>query len=501
MGGRGVQKPGGIARLLACCNLVFMPVGSQSARRLEVLKATGLLDSPADPEFDELTRLLSKSLKAPVALVSLVDEARQFFKSAYGLAEPWASRRETPLSHSFCQHAVRTRKALVIDDAREHPLVRENLAIRELGVIAYAGVPITLDGEAIGAFCAIDGRARHWTEDELEVLTLLGASLERLIRLQVTNDALARKTAELDTLIESLDDALVACDEHGKLTVWNRAATQLLGDGEDLPPEQRSVHYGVYLPDQHTLCPPDQAPLTRALRGEHVRDALLFVRAPAASEGRWHRVNASPMIDANGKMRGAVSVGRDVTPMHELHEQLREASIRDSLTGLHNRRGFMVLAEQAIKASLRERHRLALFFVDLNGMKAINDRLGHEVGDQALIEAAGLLRRTFREMDIVARLGGDEFVALTAEVPPDIAKVLGERLRANVAAHAQEDPSRPYRLSLSVGVSTYDPEAPKTLAALLAEADQLMYQRKRQRQRERSGTHVRPPDGSSREPH
>ena len=77
-------------------------------------------------------------LNAPVALVSLVDADRQFFKSCLGLPEPWASERGSPLSHSFCQHAVASREPLLVDDSREHELLRDNPAIRDIGVIAYA---------------------------------------------------------------------------------------------------------------------------------------------------------------------------------------------------------------------------------------------------------------------------------------------------------------------------------------------------------------------------
>src|SRR3954464_7514005 len=136
--------------------------------RLEALRATALLDSPPEEAFDRLTRLASHALNVPVALVSLVDEDRQFFKSCIGLPEPWASRRGTPLSHSFCQHAVASGEPLVIEDAREHPLVRNNLAIRDLDVIAYAGVPLkTSDGVVLGTFCAIDHQPRVWTEADL----------------------------------------------------------------------------------------------------------------------------------------------------------------------------------------------------------------------------------------------------------------------------------------------------------------------------------------------
>jgi GAF domain-containing protein len=95
--------------------------------------------------------------------VSLVDDRRQFFKSAVGLHESWASRRETPLTHSFCKFAVGRRAPLVVPDAREDPALRENLAIRDLGVIAYAGVPLVVEDEALGAFCVIDDKPHAWT--------------------------------------------------------------------------------------------------------------------------------------------------------------------------------------------------------------------------------------------------------------------------------------------------------------------------------------------------
>ena len=132
--------------------------------RLAALRSTRLLDTPAEAAYDRLTRLAMNLLNAPVAQVSLIDEDRQFFKSAQGMDEPWASARETPLSHSICQHAVDARVPLVIEDARVHPVVRDNLAIRDLNVVAYAGIPlITAAGHALGTLCVIDHKPRAWT--------------------------------------------------------------------------------------------------------------------------------------------------------------------------------------------------------------------------------------------------------------------------------------------------------------------------------------------------
>jgi hypothetical protein len=155
-----------------------------NAGRLRVLAATQLMDSAAEEAFDRLTKLAAKLLNAPVALVSLVDDERQFFKSCVGLTEPWNSARETPLSHSFCRHALSSAEPLVIEDARSHPLVRDNLAIRDLDVVAYAGVPlITGSGHALGTLCVIDHQPRSWTSDQIETLKTLTAAVMSEIEL------------------------------------------------------------------------------------------------------------------------------------------------------------------------------------------------------------------------------------------------------------------------------------------------------------------------------
>lgn len=139
--------------------------------RLAALERTGLLDSEPDPRFDGLARIAAHALHAPVALVSLVDRDRQFFKSCVGLPEPWASSRETPLSHSFCQHAIAARRPLIVDDARRDPLLSDNPAIREMDTVAYAGIPlIGQDGQAIGTLCVIDNKPRHWRPEETALL-------------------------------------------------------------------------------------------------------------------------------------------------------------------------------------------------------------------------------------------------------------------------------------------------------------------------------------------
>jgi GAF domain-containing protein len=147
------------------------------ARRAALVR-TGLLHGTIDEAFDRLTKVVARVLNAPVALVSLVDADKQVFAGCVGLPEPWATRRETPLTHSFCQHAVTTREPLVVTDARKDPRVADNLAIRDIGVVAYAGIPlIDRDGHALGSLCVIDSRPRRWKDSEIELLQDLATTV------------------------------------------------------------------------------------------------------------------------------------------------------------------------------------------------------------------------------------------------------------------------------------------------------------------------------------
>jgi diguanylate cyclase len=195
------------------------PEAITDGARVAALREIGILDTDPEPEFDRFTRLATDLLGVPVALVSIVDRDRQFFKSACGLAGDWADARQTPLSHSFCQHVVAGKEPLVISDARRHPLVADNLAVRDLSVIAYAGFPLVLeDGHAVGAFCAIDTRPRVWSEMDLRVLGDLAASVQTLLNMRrsLANKSLHDRLTGLPnrSLIVAYADQLLAA--HGE---------------------------------------------------------------------------------------------------------------------------------------------------------------------------------------------------------------------------------------------------------------------------------------------
>lgn len=467
-----------------------MSYRNRETQRLSVLHSTKLLDTPPEPSFDRLTRLASNMLSSPVALVSLVDSDRQFFKSHSGLAEPMATLRQTPLSHSFCKLVVRERAPLSVQHASEDPRVRDNPAIETLGVQAYLGTPLIIDDEAIGSFCVVDVCPRVWTEREEAILADLAECVATEIRMRAAVRDAREQRAFTAALLNGVRDAVLAVDSELNVLFANKAAVALFPDyqvGRELPPTMRES-LRAKRPDGTYVASAD-LPLARAARGEAFEASLITMQLATKHEKSWLEVTGNAVRDEQGVAIAGLVTYKDVTQrQNELEElvrtrrllesqadALRTTAITDELTGLCNRRGFMVLADRESKTSIREQRPLVLFFIDLDGLKQINDNLGHELGDKAIIAAAGVLRRVFRDADILARLGGDEFAVLAADSSDDAP--IRERIEhALTLANSRDE--LPFRLAMSVGSATFDPRNPTTIDALLALADARMYEQK-----------------------
>jgi len=165
---------------------------------------------------------------------------------------------------------------------------------------------------------------------------------------------------------------------------------------------------------------------------------------------------------------------------HRLQRELRDLSLRDELTGLYNRRGFLTLGNPHILAANRLQIDMGVLYFDLDNLKRINDDQGHAAGDEALKRAAQLLKRTLRTTDTLARIGGDEFAALALGATPRGEASLLSRIRRNLDAHNFQNPELP-PVSLSIGIAFYLAEAPQTLETLLEDADAKMYIEKKER--------------------
>ncbi|NTU43851.1 MAG: diguanylate cyclase, partial [Nitrospirales bacterium] len=165
----------------------------------------------------------------------------------------------------------------------------------------------------------------------------------------------------------------------------------------------------------------------------------------------------------------------------KLRKTIQELTLMDELTGIYNRKGFMSLGGHHISVADRSGRGLILFYCDIDGLKKINDTLGHEAGDQVLQETGRILRETFRESDLIARLGGDEFAVLVSNVDRTNDAILRKRLWENMERYNNSKKGRQYDLSLSAGAVYYDPSSPCPLAELMSRADKEMYREKREK--------------------
>jgi two-component system cell cycle response regulator len=163
---------------------------------------------------------------------------------------------------------------------------------------------------------------------------------------------------------------------------------------------------------------------------------------------------------------------------HHLQMELQSLSLHDDLTGLHNRRGFLLLAEQQMKVNRRNHSSCLLLFLDIDQLKNINDTLGHADGNNTIGEAAAALRSSFRQCDILARLGGDEFVVLAVGTSEWSEAALRAHLRKKFE-EVNSQPNRKYPLSVSVGIVPCGTNNQSSIEDLLAKADELMYQDKK----------------------
>jgi diguanylate cyclase (GGDEF)-like protein len=311
------------------------PRPPDDAERVAQLRSLAILDTDPEERFDRVTRLAQRLFGVPIALVSLVDADRQWFKSKQGL-----DATETPRADAFCTYAILGDEVLQVQDATTDPRFADNpLVLGAPEIRFYAGCPIEgPDGAKLGTLCIIDSQPRQLTDSDLGLL-------------------------------------------------------------------------------------------------------------------------------------------RDLAEMVEAEIAAIQMATGDQLTGLSNRRGFEVIGPEIMAICTTRSMRATLIYLDLDGLKTINDALGHEAGDRALREFADQLRGVFRGSDLIARIGGDEFaVMLVGEGDPTAIRRLRDAL-----ARRNSEAGAPYRLEASLGVSMFDPATPETLEALSARADAAMYEEKRRR--------------------
>lgn len=426
-----------------------LPASSRLAdpARLLTLQQLGLGGGEGweDESLDRLTRLATRLLGAPVALVSIVHDDEQVFASQVGLAGPWADRGRTPLSHSFCQHVVIAGEALVVEDARDHPLVRDNAAIHDLGVIAYAGMPLVVGDQRVGSFCVIDGSPRSWTADELAALRDLAAMVTTdldlrsvIVERELAHRQALRAEAQFRVLFEGMSEGVVVQDSDGTILASNPAAGRILGLTADQmagrtsrDPRWRAVK------EDGTPFAGDDHPAVRTLRtGRALRDVLMGVHRGDGAL-RWISIATQPLApDAEGGDPRVISTFTDVTERRRSEMTLRvDAAEQAALT----RVATLVAADappEAVFAAVAEE---AARVLDAQAADVVRREVGRGAGVVGTWAAAGLERPAIGS-------------TVNLDAPTAVAEALRSGRSARVAhevsgAHAAASP--PYRCGLS----------------------------------------------------
>jgi len=286
------------------------------------------------------------------------------------------------------------------------------------------------------------------------------------------------------------DEGLIARDLEDTLTRLGYRVSGIASEGAEAIEMARVLHPQLVVMDVSLRGDVDGIEAACAIQ-EDAPVPVIFLTGHSDTETLQRAVLTGPLgylikpfqeDDLRCAIEVAIHKHRADIERRQREEHLRRSaenrSLSDELTQLRNRRGFFELGGQALTAARREQHVLGLFFMDLDGLKQINDTLGHMIGDDALRDTAEVLRNTFRGSDIVARLGGDEFVALAHLHGERDIETLCVRLREHLREF-NESRQRPYQVDLSIGATLVDGPADLNLEEVIARADEAMYQEKR----------------------
>jgi diguanylate cyclase (GGDEF)-like protein/PAS domain S-box-containing protein len=329
-------------------------------------------------------------------------------------------------------------------------------------------------------------RHKNGTVFPVEVSTTIFTIDGRELVLGIDRDITERKRAEealqqseflFRSLFEASPDAVMLIDpldpnDFGPIIDCNAVACVMNGYSRE-----ELIGHSIDILNENPFSP---AMITGYLNKIRESGILKYVTFHRHKNGTLFPVEVSTTLIKVGERELLMGIDRDITERQRMEEQIRNLSLTDELTGLHNRRSFMLLAEQEVKRAHRIKRSMLLFFGDVDNLKTINDTHGHAQGDLALQVVSAILKETFREADIVARMGGDEFVVLAVDASMESADVLTNRIQS-VLERGNHKGDWPYQLSLSLGIAHYDPEAPCTVSEMIAQADGLMYDQKQAR--------------------
>lgn len=293
--------------------------------------------------------------------------------------------------------------------------------------------------------------------------------LQEIVERERAEEALKKSEEQYRSLVESTHDSIYVVDREYRYVFINKKHLTRLGLSVD-------AYIGRLYGDFHS---PDETKLFIEKADEVFnRGESVYHEYQSLRDGRYFLLTLSPAQRVDGTITAITVISKEITDYKKMQEQLRELSLTDQLTCIYNRRGLFTLVDPMLKQAKRQKKGIFMLYADIDNLKEINDTFGHKEGDAALIETANILKTNYRESDIIARIGGDEFVVIpVGTAGEDIEKIV-DRLEKSLEIY-NSGRKHDYRLSLSTGVTYYDPENPCSIEELLIQADELMYKHKK----------------------
>lgn len=442
------------------------PLPEKEAERLAQLRKYEILDSLPEETYQRIIRLAAQMLDMPIAVISLVEGDRQWFKAHVG-----GDRNEVPRKLSFCAHVICQADVFVIEDATRDARFSQNPFVTgDPHIRFYAGAPLrTNDGLNMGALAVIDTKPRKISPEEKRNLADFAAMVMDALETRLIIDRAERAERRFIDAMESLPNGFVLYDKDDRLVICNKRYREIYAESAPfiVPGAsfeniiRKGVENGQYLDavgreeafiaERMEMHQNPGEPIEQHLPG----DRWLSVQERRTSEG------------------GFVGFRIDITTLKRQERELARLAWIDSLTGAMNRHRFMELAGKEIDRAKRHGSEISLLLPDADHFKHINDKYGHAAGDAVLKGLVDRWSKSLRSHDLIGRIGGEEFGILLPEVNLHNATHTANRLRKEIAELPFAFEGQLLRVTVSIGVATLD--GGEDLPALMQRADRALY--------------------------
>lgn len=461
------------------------------AQRLATLKALRLLDTAPEQEFDTIAATAKRLLRCKIALISLVDDKRQWFKAKCGIEVD-----ETPRALAFCARAVEADDALIVADATKDSRFADNpLVTGEPYIRLYAGIPIraasVVDSNRflpMGTLCVIDDEARDVSEEDIGILKDLAKLVESLMEARSVAASVGRVAEERRIAMEALkrnERQFRQAERMANVGSWRLTLADQRTEWSD---QTYAIHGAsadeiFTLPNALDFYPRDAQKIVAAAIERTISTGEPFDLETdfLTAQGEKRRVRSMGELELkDGLPIALIGALHDVTDRHVMEEQLRQVAYTDELTGLASRALFNREVEKLLSQAKITGAPLAMICIDLDQFKPVNDRFGHAEGDDLLRVMARKLRAPYLDGSLAARLGGDEF-AILISCPRQLANLRG--LLATLLLdlrHTVGDFADNIEVTASIGACLLDDKI-HDQAAFMKKADAALYETKRRK--------------------